>query len=187
MMAEMMLISALSIAVMFLRKRRISLSNIRINIKGEWVLILLAATEVIAVILFKHFKNPVLMWLVSLIWLIYPAILYITGINFDKNYMKLFFAGTALNFAAILLNGFKMPVFIPELMQGSQATVSALRSGQDLIHSLMTDSTRLKFLCDIITLPPPYPFVKTISAGDILLLIGIFVFWQEESRKDEKI
>lgn len=181
MIIEMFIISLFSLAFMAARKRRFLLNQINIRIRGEKILILMAAVELTAMFLFRKYDSPLLLFVVSLVWVIYPVILYITGLNIRKHYMKLFFAGTLLNFAAITFNSFKMPVYIPELTQNAGATIEALKAGKDLIHSYMTDATRLKFICDIITIPPPYPFVKTISVGDILLLLGVFVFWQEES------
>jgi hypothetical protein len=121
--------------------------------------------------------------ILSLNWLIYIAIFAVTIINFKKPFMKLFFIGTLLNFIAIISNDFKMPVLVSEILANSEAKKIYLQTGQDLIHSLLTDDTRFKILCDIITLPPPYPFPKTISIGDILLLSGVFFVWQEPENK----
>ena len=93
--------------------------------------------------------------------------------------MILFFFGTLFNFLAIAANGFKMPVYVSDLLADVEAKKIFLMSGKDLVHSLLTEETRLKFLCDIITLHPPYPFSKTISVGDVFLLSGIFAFWQD--------
>lgn len=49
----------------------------------------------------------------------------------------------------------------------------------DIKHSLVTEDTRFVFLADIITLPRPYPLARIISLGDIILMIGVFLFFQE--------
>jgi hypothetical protein len=102
--------------------------------------------------------------------------------NIRKDFMKPLFVGTLFNFIAIISNDFKMPV----LILNSEKNRIFLQSGQDLIHSLLTDSTHFKILCDIITIPYPYPFVKTISIGDVLLLVGIFIFWQKAFVNNEQ-
>ena len=92
--------------------------------------------------------------------------------------MKLMFLGTLMNFIAIIFNDFKMPVYNSEMMTEFEIKKIYLQSGQDLIHSLLTEDTKFKIFADIITLPPPYPFPKTISIGDIFLFFGVFAFWQ---------
>jgi len=178
MFIEIILLSTISLFILFLRKGKLDISNIDIEIKGYKILIVMAVTEITAVFLYKTFKHNNILNILSMSWLVYPVILYVTLLNYKKSYMKLLFIGTLLNFIAIASNDFKMPVFIVETMTNGQATKLYLEAGQDLIHSILTDSTHFKMLCDIITIPPPYPFVKTISVGDVFLLSGIFIFWQ---------
>lgn len=179
MIIEIILLSIISLSLLFFIKGKFNITDFNIDIKGYKILIIMAVVEITAVFLFKKFSSNEILKILSMSWIIYPAILVVTLFNFKKHCMKLFFLGTMLNFVAIVFNDFKMPVYIAETAANSQATVAMLNSGKDLIHSMMTASTRFKFLCDIITIPPPYPFVKTISIGDILLLAGVFIFWQE--------
>lgn len=179
MIAEIILISIVSLLIIYLRNRQINFSNINIDIRGYKLFIIMAVIQITAVFLFKIYKNNDLIKILSMNWIIYPALLYVTAINYKKSYMKLFFIGTLLNFIAIAFNDFKMPVYISEAYANGNSTILFLKSNQDLIHSILTDSTRFKILCDIITIPPPYPFAKTISIGDIFLLSGIFIFWQD--------
>nr|WP_312577042.1 DUF5317 domain-containing protein [Sedimentibacter sp.] len=186
MIIEIIILSAISMLIIFLRTGKFDISNIAIDIKGYKLFIIMAVIQITAVFLFKIYNNNEIFKILSMNWLIYPVLLYVTLINFKKNYMKLFFIGTLLNFIAIAFNDFKMPVFIAETYANSQNTILFLKSNQDLIHSIATDSTRFKILCDIITLPPPYPFAKTISIGDIFLLSGIFIFWQYALKSDSQ-
>lgn len=179
MIIEIILLSIFSLTLLYFKKGKLNIMDFNIEIKCYKILIMMAVIEITAVFLFKKFSNNEILRILSMSWIIYPAILLVTMINFKKHCMKLFFLGTLFNFIAIALNDFKMPVYIAETAANSQATIALLQSGKDLIHSMMTASTRFKILCDIITIPPPYPFVKTISIGDILLLAGVFIFWQE--------
>lgn len=179
MIIEMILLSVFSFLILYLRKGKLDFSKFHVEIKGYKILIIMAAIEITAVFLFKRFTSIDLLKLLSMSWLIYIPILIVSLLNINNHYMRLFFIGTLLNFIAISCNDFKMPVLIAETAANSQATIAFLSSGKDLIHSLIKDTTNLKILCDIITIPPPYPFVKTISIGDIFLLSGIFIFWQE--------
>ncbi|MBP1926210.1 FlaA1/EpsC-like NDP-sugar epimerase [Sedimentibacter acidaminivorans] len=179
MIAEIIILSVVSLLIIYLRNKKINFSNIDIDIKGYKLFIIMAVIQITAVFLFKFYKNNDVFKILSANWLIYPVLLYVTAINYKKSYMKLFFVGTLLNFIAIAFNDFKMPVYISEAYANSSDTIHFLNSNQDLIHSILTDSTRFKILCDIVTIPPPYPFAKTISIGDIFLLSGIFIFWQD--------
>lgn len=89
--------------------------------------------------------------------------------------MKCICLGTALNFIVIVSNSGYMPVD-PTLgiEYGYNTALVALENGQVFAHSLMTDATRLNILGDWIIIPPPWPFPKTISVGDILIDLGAF-------------
>ncbi|MEL7605098.1 MAG: DUF5317 domain-containing protein [Sedimentibacter saalensis] len=193
MISEIILISILSILIAILilisTKKSPDITNRNFEIKGYKLLILTAVIEITAQFLFKRFPSSSLLRYLSLSWLIYFAIFYVAAINIKKSYMMLFFIGTLLNFIAIASNGFKMPVFVSDVLGDVEAKRLYLQTGQDLIHSLLTDKTKFKFLCDIITIPSPYPFSKTISVGDVFLLAGVFAFWQDllEGKKSRKI
>lgn len=179
MLIEIIIASIISMVVLLIRQKNLNLSNFDIEIKGYKILIITAVIEITAQFLFKRYTGNNILKFLSYYWIIYLAIFYVSLKNIKMNYMKSFFIGTLLNFIAISANNFKMPVLITKTFVNADKNILLLKSGQDLVHTLLTDSTKFKILCDIIILPPPYPFVKTISIGDIFLLIGIFLFWQE--------
>ncbi|NLJ58834.1 MAG: DUF5317 domain-containing protein [Tissierellia bacterium] len=166
----------ISIVTLLIKKRTLDFNKYTLKIKGYKILILAAVIQITAQFIFNR-NNSI--QILSFNWIIYIAILYVSLININKSYMFLFFGGTLLNFTAIASNGFKMPVYIPDSFIDSEIQRLFLLSGKDLIHTLLTEDTKFKFLCDIITLPSPYPFPKTISVGDIFLLAGIYAFWQD--------
>jgi hypothetical protein len=180
---EMIIFSLLSIItaiiVLLIQKRTFDFNRSKINVRGYKVIILAAVIKIAAEFLFKKYTSIGLLRILSLNWIIYIALLYVSFFNIKKSYMMLFFLGTLFNFVAIAANDFKMPVYVSELLSDFEAKKTFLLSGKDLVHSLLTEETKLKFLCDIITLHPPYPFPKTISVGDVFLLSGIFAFWQD--------
>lgn len=191
MLFEIIFFSLLStltaIVVLLIQKRKYDFKRCKIKIRGYKVLILAAVIEITAQFLFKKYTNVTLLRILSLNWIIYIAILYVSLLNIKKSYMMLFFLGTFLNFLAIAANDFKMPVYVSELLSDVEAKKMFLISGKDLVHSLLTEETKLKFLCDIFTLHPPYPFSKTISVGDVFLLSGIFAFWQDLFYESSKL
>lgn len=169
----------IAIIVLLTKKQKPDILNRKINIRGYKLLILTAVIEITAQFLFKKYTDSNLLRILSMSWIIYFALLYVTAINFNKSYMMLFFIGTLLNFIAITANDFKMPVLVSDSLTDIEAKKIYLQTGKDLIHSLLTDDTKFKYLCDIITIPSPYPYPITISIGDIFLLSGIFAFWQD--------
>lgn len=183
MIPEILMLTIISIILLLFRKKTLDISILKLEIKGYQILIIAAVIEVMAEFLYNKFINNNAVEILSLNWLIYFAIFAVTIINFKKPFMKLFFLGTLLNFIAIISNDFKMPVLVSEVLANAEAKKIYLQTGQDLIHSLLTDNTKFKLLCDVITLPPPYPFPKTISIGDIFLLSGIFFVWYEPENK----
>lgn len=185
MIPEILFLTVFSILILFIRNKKIDISNIKLEIKGYQLLIIAAVIEITAEFLYGNYSNSNLLKILSLHWLIYFAIFVVTILNFKKPFMKLLFIGTLFNFIAIVSNDFKMPVLVSEVLANAEAKKMYLLTGQDLIHSLLTEDTKFKIFCDIITLGPPYPFPKTISIGDVFLLLGVFAVWQEKSENKE--
>ncbi|MEL7647191.1 MAG: DUF5317 domain-containing protein [Sedimentibacter sp.] len=183
MIPEIIFTSILSIIIALVnlaaKKQNLDFLNKEVKIKGYGMLIAAAVIEITAQFLFKRNPGSSILRFLSMSWLIYFALFYVTLHNISKSYMMLFFIGTLMNFIAITSNGFKMPVYVSDALSDIEAKKIYLQTGKDLIHSLLTDSTRFKILCDIITIPSPYPYPITISIGDVFLLSGIFAFWQD--------
>ena len=72
-----------------------------------------------------------------------------------------------------------MPVSISALNRaGMMDVLPLLKSKTYVLHSLLNEGTKLKFLTDIIPLPSPYPRPRVLSVGDIIMAIGIFLLIQ---------
>lgn len=186
MIPEFVLFSVLSIILLLIRNKKINISEFKIEVKGYTILIVMAVIEITAQFLFKRYTDNSLLRILSMHWTIYFGLFIISIINFKQPFMKLMFLGTLMNFIVIIFNDFKMPVYVSEIVTNAEAQKIFLQSGQDLIHSLLTENTKFKIFADIITLPPPYPFPKTISIGDVFLLLGVFVFWQNAYHGEQK-
>ena len=110
----------------------------------------------------------------------YCLLLYALYLNFRLPGIKLFTAGTFLNFLVIAANGGSMPVSAAAM---KEAGVSGTPAGT---HILLSETARLPFLADIIPLRPPYfPLHQVISIGDILVICGIFLFIQHKMLREE--
>ena len=89
--------------------------------------------------------------------------------------------GLALNAAVIGANGGYMPVRISDAQRIGFAESAAIleREGTFQKSTVLKPSTPLWFLGDVIHLPLPNGPDRLISAGDVLLAIGAFLFIQE--------
>lgn len=85
--------------------------------------------------------------------------------------LKLFMVGTVLNFLPIVFNRGVMPVRSDVLPESVYTTFAAGLGGT---HGLITESTRLKFLADILYIPLPYQN-QLLSVGDLVIDAGIIV------------
>ncbi|WP_373230195.1 DUF5317 domain-containing protein [Cohnella sp.] len=111
---------------------------------------------------------------------VYAAGLCVIWLNRQEKGMWWIFAGVALNFVVMLLNGGKMPVSLDAVAILDPDSVEALRSGIIVSkHVLLTDSTLMPFLGDIIPLTLPYPRSLVISIGDVIMNFGIFFYLQQ--------
>ena len=72
-----------------------------------------------------------------------------------------------------------MPISLEAIKAAGLIPVDATTATLDLTHKLLTDSTNLKFLADIMSFPKQYPNAKVFSFGDLILSIGVFLFIQE--------
>lgn len=106
----------------------------------------------------------------------YVFLLIAIFLNFHMREMWLVAAGTLSNFTALAANGGMMPVS-PQALE-TAGLVRAL--GSDPIrHALMTPATHLKPLADVIPVHTFSAFLsQVISAGDILIAIGLFILVQ---------
>ncbi len=109
----------------------------------------------------------------------YILILLCILLNLRRFSMKLALAGVSLNFAVIAVNNGYMPVWLGGLEYAGYDISSITSDILDTFHALVTDSTRLSFLSDIIPIPEPYPFPQMLSIGDLFLMAGVFFFFQD--------
>lgn len=113
---------------------------------------------------------------------------YITGlfflwINRQHIGLKIVFVGVFLNFVVMALNSGRMPVSEEASLILDPMYIDSIKDGLYGKHALLTESTRLAFLSDIIPITSPYPRDQVISIGDVIMNIGIFYFIQHQMLK----
>lgn len=109
----------------------------------------------------------------ALVLLSYFPLLLFVWLNRDLTGIWIAGLGILMNFTVIALNG-GMPVL-------EEAAFIAGNTGElvlDAKHVLLTESTRLPFLADVIPLPN-----AVLSLGDVLLAIGVAAFLEDQMRQ----
>lgn len=121
--------------------------------------------------------NPVLKYNLILQLVAYSILLIAIYLNLNLSGFRFIGLGTILNFLVIVANGGQMPVWSKVLTQNM---IDYLMAGKSTTHALLTGSTKLSFLGDIIYIPPPYPLAQLVSVGDIFISIGVFLLIQNK-------
>ncbi|MGG1678712.1 DUF5317 domain-containing protein [Neobacillus sp. NRS-1170] len=166
----------LSFVIGFLRKG--SLRGLaHLNLKCGWIFPLLLVIELVIFTFQNDYK-----FLGQLSGYIYMAV-YVLGLIFlflnRKNPgFLLILIGVFLNFLVMVVNGGRMPVSVEAASILDPSYMDALKGGLAAKHQILTQSTNLGFLGDIIPLSKPYPRTQIISIGDVVMNIGIFLFIQ---------
>jgi hypothetical protein len=98
--------------------------------------------------------------------------------------VKLLGLGLALNFLVMLVNGGFMPITPEALVQiGYDGNASQLETGYIVgrTKNMVAEAgeARLWFLSDIMVIPRPFPIPTALSLGDVLIVLGLFLFLRE--------
>jgi Family of unknown function (DUF5317) len=99
-------------------------------------------------------------------------------VNRHHPYFIWIFIGVLLNFIVMAINGGRMPVSMEAAAVIDPHYLEATKNALYAKHTLVTDSTKLAYLGDIIPLSAPYPREQAISIGDVVMNIGVFLFIQ---------
>lgn len=151
-----------------------SLRNLaREPLKGEWALLLLLPAQ----LLWPGFASRMgLECAISIIiWLFMMAgLAVVLMLNAPRRWMLGFASlGIATNVLVIGLNQ-AMPVDIRAASEiGATRVASREALASDCLHDEMTEATRLPLLADVIAVPGPSWQRGVLSAGDVLLALGL--------------
>ena len=128
-----------------------------------------------------YFQNKVA-WVGHISNLSFMAI-YVVGLTFlwvnrHHTHFKTIFIGVCLNFIVMVINGGRMPVSMGAAAVIDPHYLEATKNALYAKHTIVTNSTKLAFLGDILPLSAPYPREQAISIGDVVMNIGVFLFIQ---------
>lgn len=105
----------------------------------------------------------------------YLFILAFLVCNREFEDMRIFLVGWFLNAIAIWTNGGKMPIDL-EQARKLPYDLEPVINGTNFKHSVLTESSNLPFLTDVIYMPSIIP--RVISIGDIFIMLGAFLLVQ---------
>lgn len=162
----------LGILIGIIKKGR--LSNLsELQIRG-WVLVVLGAFIQFVPIVLNKFE------LIPSYHVFFPfaALIVMIGvmmINLDKHGIWLIMIGGILNTIAIGMNNFKMPIDLNGLKYaGLDAVAETIVDGSVINYiDVATVTNFSKYLGKIIAVPSIYPFAKVLSAGDMIMMVGL--------------
>ena len=108
----------------------------------------------------------------------YVFLLAAIAANFHIKEMLITGVGTFFNFLVVAVNSGVMPVSMKAL---SAVNMNGALGDNPVRHAMMTPQTNLKFLADIIAVPPVCLFGRTLlppevaSLGDVVIAVGVFL------------
>ncbi|MCT8137706.1 DUF5317 domain-containing protein [Anaerobacillus sp. CMMVII] len=175
----------ISLIVGFLRKGNLlGIANLKLN--AGFVFPLLLAIQLSIYVFQSRFE---FLTLISgyLFIAVYLFGMYFLWLNRHHHGFILIFAGVFLNFLVMALNGGRMPVSMEAALVLDPHYIDVLKNSVYGKHTLLTESTRLAFLGDVIPITSPYPKSQVISIGDVFMNIGVFFFIQHLMLSHKKI
>ncbi|WP_066074852.1 DUF5317 domain-containing protein [Neobacillus soli] len=166
----------ISFIIGFLRKGNLR-ALAKLKLKWGWIFPLLLVVELVVFMLQNDSE-----FLAQVSGYIYIAV-YVLGLLFLFMNRKnpgfiLILIGVFLNFLVMVINGGRMPVSVEAAAVLDPGYVEVLKDSLYAKHTMLTASTHLGFLGDVIPISNPYPRTQIISIGDIIMNIGIFFFIQ---------
>lgn len=176
-----MFIESILIGIVIGIVKRGRITNIGITSIRGWYMVIIAFLLGISPMFsinspfFEDFR--IYVYLLALV-IVFAVILW----NLDKKGFWLMAVGAGLNLLVVLLNHFKMPIYMEGLrIAGLDSLLAGIESGRILNYVAMEDLTSWsRFLGKLIVLPKPYPLAKLVSVGDLLMSLGIVFYIRGE-------
>lgn len=176
-----MLVETLIVSLLFGTLFKRSLSWLQ-GIEFEWAVVVIVAFSIESLLnLVGHIAKPeLLQWtyqntLYFQIGIYYLLIVFVLR-NWRVKGMMIMGVGILLNALVIFANNGFMPV---DITMGQiyhfEHTLYELNHHLIFGHAVLSDAHSWTNLADIIDIPPPYMWPKTISVGDIFIDIGVLL------------
>lgn len=172
----MLLAFVLALAVRRMKGKSIGFPEIKL--RGTWLAVVAFALQTITRLLGIRGVEVAVKY--SLIIQIAVFALLFVCLWFNRKYIGLWFIGlgASMNALVMLFNGGRMPVSLEAMQKsGLKEVTDMILSGADNKHAVISSTTKLEFLADVIYLPG---FIgqgmAVVSIGDLVVALGLFVF-----------
>jgi hypothetical protein len=156
-----------------------------LRLRSGWIFPVLLIIQILIFI----FQNK-LSWVASISEYFFLGVyvigMYFLWVNRKLSGFNYILIGVFLNFLVMSINGGRMPVSMEAALTLDPFYSDVLKNGIYAKHQLLTGTTRLGLLGDIIPLSSPYPRNQVISIGDIIMNIGGFIFVQHLMLSEKK-
>lgn len=117
----------------------------------------------------------------------YVLLVLFMAVNVRRPGFPLAALGLALNVIVIFANGGRMPVRLSAWKATGYSTKALRKHGVYDNNVLGGHGTHLSFLGDVFPLPSWVPFASAFSIGDVLLVLGVFVFVYWTCRRERPL
>lgn len=179
MFVNTVLLLAVSVLIGLLRGGSVSrLSQVKVS--HAWLVVVSFLVQFGAIFLDQRY-----VYIIDI--LTYVAILAFAILNRKRIAILVILIGVIMNFSAMLTNGGRMPVYIPDAKLIAPNAIPSLVAGTYGKQIAMSAHTHLNFLGDLFYLGSPYPNPTLLSAGDLVIFVGIFLFIQQAMVKPSGI
>ena len=176
-----MLVEAIIISIIcgfLLNKEKKNFDSV--SVKGIYLVFIAALLETLCQYILRYdfngYASLVSKYTLNVEIIVYLFLFAFIYLNRDKKGMKIVMLGAFLNFIAVVSNGGYMMVDGQILLDmGFVNSYNELKEGLNFAHGLADVNTKFIYLSDIINITPPYPFPKSISIGDLVLDLGVFM------------
>lgn len=176
-----MYIEAVIIGIVIGMIRNGKFTNITdIKLRGLLLVILSVAVQVSPIFLVKIEAVREYLYLFPFISLVLMSLAIL--FNISRKGMKVIFLGALLNIGVMALNNFYMPIDFTSLeWAGLTPLLESIKSGSVIGYMNIESATTIgSYLGKILPIPSMYPFSKVLSIGDIVITLGIILFFQGE-------
>ncbi len=168
---------AVAVGIGLIRGGRIS-NLAHIKIRRPWLIFLSVLVEYALIYLMRNTSRITQPLACLFLFLQYLLLFLFLWENRTLSYSWLIGVGSFLNFLVIMVNKGSMPLSKTAIaVDANSKNMKYLENGKYLTYHILNSNSRLRFLGDILRVPPPVQ--SFLSIGDIVLFLGILLLIQD--------
>ncbi len=119
-------------------------------------------------------------WACEIYFFGYVLLLVFLLLNLAQKGMKLLLLGSAMNIVILLINNFKMPVYLNGVNSNVVKMKLSIKTGELVNYVPIEQISKFTdYFAKIIQMPEYYPGITVISIADIIISLGIIILIQD--------